>query len=215
MPHLTHVHHFCRLHTTRAIRIDGLTDCIVYTGAVAGSVLLHKCSGCTLMLASRQIRLHTSTECDFYLHVHSRPIIEHCTKLRFAPYPLTHPSLAIDLEAAGLKPVAGPSVAHLWREVDDFGWHKVQASPNWSVLPSSQRATTSAHGSFSVDWSPHAEYTSGSFDAPMVAPANGVVQVANEGGVSGAAPPPSEAPAAAQSETQAEESSDGESDDEL
>ncbi len=217
----------CSLHTTRAIRVDGLTNCVVYTGAVAGSVLLHKCSGCTLMLASRQIRLHTSTDCDFYLHVHSRPIIEHCERLRFAPYPLTHGSLETDLTAAGLKPVGDQAVAHLWREVDDFNWHKVQASPHWSVLPASQRATTSAHSSFQIDWSPHAEYVSGKLSAGAKAP-DGTSADSSANSESKGGPPtpashqqgedtPQEAAAGAGAPAPAPAAadSDGESDDEL
>ena len=47
---------------TRAIRVDGLTRCFVVTGPpVDGSVLLHDCTDCIFMLASRQIRIHRST----------------------------------------------------------------------------------------------------------------------------------------------------------
>ena len=27
----------------------------------------------------------------------------------------------------------------MWKCVDDFGWHRVQKSPNWNVLPKSNR----------------------------------------------------------------------------
>jgi len=215
--HATHQICFCRLHTTRAIRVDGLTNCVVYTGAVAGSVLLHKCSGCTLMLASRQIRLHTSTECDFYLHVHSRPIIEHCSKLRFAPYPLTHPLLAGDMAAAGLKQVGSEGVAHLWHEVDDFIWHKVQASPNWSVLPAAERACSSVHESFRVDWSPHSEYVAGKFDPHPIQQEDSPTDGSAEGGqgAQGSSSPPSQPPPAEAKAAEAADSESGESDDEL
>ena len=143
-----------------AVRVDGLTNCTVYTGAVQGSVLLHNCKNCTFMLASRQIRLHTSTDCAFFLHVHSRPIIEHCTALTLAPYPLTYPGQAADLEAAALQPLGSPAVAGLWKQVDDFGWHKVQASPNWAVLPPSTRPTAATHEAVAIDWAPHADYLS-------------------------------------------------------
>jgi hypothetical protein len=134
------------------------------------------------MLASRQIRLHTSSACDFYLHVHSRPIIEHCSKFRFAPYPLTHPSLTKDLTDAGLKTVGDPAVASLWQQVDDFNWHRVQASPNWSVLPPSDRATESAHDSFRIDWSPHEKYLKGGF-ARALHSEEGGSSAGDEGGV--------------------------------
>lgn len=120
----------------KALRMDGLTRCTVLTGTVAGSVLLHNCEDCTFQIAARQLRLHTSTRCDLYLHCLSRPIIEHCTAFRFAPYGLSYEGQAEDMRRAGLEK---PSAPHLWRSVDDFNWHRVQASPNWSVLPPGQR----------------------------------------------------------------------------
>jgi hypothetical protein len=32
------------------------------------------------------MRIHTSTDCEFYLYVKSHPIIEHCDRVHFAPY---------------------------------------------------------------------------------------------------------------------------------
>lgn len=123
-----------------ALRIDRLTRCTVYTGPISGSVLLHGCSECTFMFACHQARLHESTQCDFYLRVASNPIIEACTKFRFAPYCLAYEGLEAQLEHAGLP--AGRK--NFWCEVNDFRWHRVQQSPNWSVLPEGERATSVA-----------------------------------------------------------------------
>ena len=40
-----------------------------------------------------QIRIHDAVDCDFYLHVMSQPIIEHCRNIRFAPYNLQYNEL--------------------------------------------------------------------------------------------------------------------------
>lgn len=88
---------------TRAIRVDNLTRCLVVcAGPTAGSVLLHACEDSAFLLQSRQIRLHTSRRCTFLLSVMSRPIIEHCSGLRFGPNPLTYPALPDCLRAAEL-----------------------------------------------------------------------------------------------------------------
>lgn len=121
-----------RLDVTRALHVDKLTRCHVVTGPVAGSVLMDACTDCTFVFASRQIRLHTSHRCDFYLHVLSRPIIEHCDALRFACYNVGYTALAAQLAAAELDK---PRAASMWRCVDDFGWHRTQHSPNWSLVP--------------------------------------------------------------------------------
>ena len=78
---------------------------------VKGSIYVTQCEGCTLYLGSRQLRMHTSTNVDFYVHTSSHPIIEHCTGLRFAPYPPLPPHLAA--EHADLD-----TTANMWSHVD-------------------------------------------------------------------------------------------------
>jgi hypothetical protein len=132
------------LEPINALRIDGLTNCNVVCASIRGSALLHACTGSSFFLSTRQIRIHTSTQCDFYIQVLSRPIIEHCNHLRFAPFEV--------LVGAVPPPLQGESGAHavptsarppaqsaLWAQVDDFNWHRAQASPHWSVLPESER----------------------------------------------------------------------------
>lgn len=70
------------------------------------------------------------------MRVKSRPIIEHCERLKVAPYCLAYPALPAQLARCQL-----PSETGMWREVDDFGWIKAIQSPNWCVLPWSLRGT--------------------------------------------------------------------------
>lgn len=119
------------LDSLRALRVDSLTNCVVISGPISGSVLLHTSKDCTLFLPARQFRLHTSSNCAFYLHALSRPIIEHCTGFRFAPYPLDFHSFKANMEKSKLN---DPTQPDLWRQVDDFRWLRVQSSPNWSVM---------------------------------------------------------------------------------
>ena len=50
--------------------------------------------GCTLMVASRQVRIHAAHSTDLYVRVLSNPIIEHSDGLRFAPYQPAYPGAA-------------------------------------------------------------------------------------------------------------------------
>jgi hypothetical protein len=93
-----------------------------------------------------QVRVHHTTSCDLYLRAGSRPIIEACAGLRFAP--LTDADLA-NLRLQGALTAAarlgegdggGDAGQELWRAVDDFGWVKATQSPNWAVLPEGERA---------------------------------------------------------------------------
>ena len=152
-----------------ALRLAGLRRCAVLAGPVAGAVFADGLEGCALGLASQQVRIHRSTGSDFYLRVGSRPVIEHCSGLRFAPL------AAADAAALGLGGGDGGggssgAVADgeqrqqqegaeqqqqeeqggeegstgLWRQVDDFGWIKAGPSPHWAVLPAGERRALGA-----------------------------------------------------------------------
>lgn len=84
-----------------------------------------------------QVRIHSSSDTDFYLHIRSRPIIEHSQQLRFAPMA---PATLLALQQAGgaVDASAGDGTSSseddTWRQVEDFGWVKATQSPNWSVV---------------------------------------------------------------------------------
>lgn len=71
--------------------------------------------------------MHGSKKVDVYLHSASRPIIEDCVGIRFAPMPQALESLAI-----------AQAVNH-WDQIDDFKWLKAEASPNFSLLDEDRR----------------------------------------------------------------------------
>ncbi|CAN1223201.1 Tubulin-folding cofactor C [Linum perenne] len=116
-----------------ALFFNRLKNCRVYTGPVIGSVLIEEVEDCVFVLASHQIRIHNARGCDFYLRVRSRPIIEDCSRVRFAPYCLRYDGIEEELKEAGLEEESGK-----WANVDDFKWLKALQSPNWSVMEESQ-----------------------------------------------------------------------------
>ena len=120
---------------TRALRVDNLLHVALFTGPIAGSVLLHGATSCDFMLAARQVRIHTSSDSTFYLDVRSRPIIEGCTTLSFAPYRLRYDGWDADARVASLNDGGGGGTLQpatslvetstsMWCAVDDFGWHR-------------------------------------------------------------------------------------------
>lgn len=83
------------------------------------------------MLASRQLRIHDTTNCVFEVQTNSGPIIEDCNQLRFGPYPqLSYDQSDVDFRESTLD----MSHKEAWSDVKDFKWHRTQASPHWSVL---------------------------------------------------------------------------------
>ena len=124
------------------LRLENLTDCKLLCGPVAGPVYLEKCQGCTLYLASRQLRIHHTYDTTLYVHTVSGPIIEDCDRLRFAPWALTYPGWEEQFVEAGLggKGKGGREGGrNAWKEVKDFKWLRAQQSPHWSVVPEGER----------------------------------------------------------------------------
>lgn len=114
----------------RALFIHRLKNCRLFSGPVLGSILIEEVNGCLFMLASHQIRIHHARESDFYLRVRSRPIVEDCSGVRFAPYRLLYEGIDKDLSNSGLE-----EETRNWANVDDFLWLRAVQSPNWCVIP--------------------------------------------------------------------------------
>jgi hypothetical protein len=70
--------------------------------------------------------MHDARNVDVYLLCSSRPIIEDCSGIRFAP---------LDWEIGG----EWENVRNLWDQVDDFKWLKSEHSPNWEVMAESEK----------------------------------------------------------------------------
>lgn len=67
------------------LTLKGITDSIVITGAIAGPIHITDMKNSLLVTACRQFRMHASHRTDVYLQCSSRPIIEECSDIRFAP----------------------------------------------------------------------------------------------------------------------------------
>ncbi|KAF9515905.1 hypothetical protein BS47DRAFT_729188 [Hydnum rufescens UP504] len=65
--------------------------------------------------------MHTSKNTDLHLYSTSRPVIEHSSALRFAPYPTSLSQPMIHSESQHYA-------------VQDFDWIKPTPSPNWNKL---------------------------------------------------------------------------------
>jgi tubulin-specific chaperone C len=127
----------CEVHLKgkcRALYVHKLRNCRVYVGAVLGSVLIEDVEGCTFVMAAHQIRIHEARATDFYLRVRSRPIIEDCSGVRFAPHALKYEGIQEDLKDSGLDEETGN-----WANVDDFKWLRAVQSPNWCLVPEEER----------------------------------------------------------------------------
>jgi hypothetical protein len=110
-----------------ALYLRDVSDSLIICGQVAGAIHITNVKNSVFVTSCRQFRMHGSKNVDVYLHSASRPIIEDCERVRFAPMP--------DILAS---PQTLQSVNH-WDQIDDFKWLKAEASPNFSLLAESER----------------------------------------------------------------------------
>lgn len=117
------------------LHINGIESCTILCGPIIGSCFINNCKNCKLALACHQLRIHETSNSQFYIHVGSRAIIENTKHVTFAPYSWTYPGLDGHFLASNLK-----SGEFNWTSIDDFNWlNQTQKSPNWSFLnPSDQ-----------------------------------------------------------------------------
>lgn len=104
------------------LTLKNIKESLIVCGHVNGAAHITNVSDSTIVVASRQFRMHESCNCDVYLLTTSRPIIEDCSKIHFAPLPT-----AYVLEG-------DEKIENQWQQVDDFKWLKPEPSPNWSML---------------------------------------------------------------------------------
>ncbi|KAL1745953.1 tubulin binding cofactor C-domain-containing protein [Schizophyllum fasciatum] len=107
-----------------AVHIRNVCNSLIVLPLISGSVMLHDLTRCVVVVGCHQFRMHTSKAVDVYLSITSNPIIEHCSGIRFAPYPS---ALAPDAPAGGLQ------------SIQDFSHIRSTPSPNWSRLASEQQ----------------------------------------------------------------------------
>lgn len=112
------------------IFVNGLTNCCIFAGPVSTSVFVENCKNCTFVFACQQLRIHASEDCNFYLHITSRTIIEDSKELHFAPYNWTYDGQDKDFVTSGID-----KENNNWDSIDDFNWLVIGTpSPNWSFL---------------------------------------------------------------------------------
>lgn len=111
-----------------------LVDCRILCGPVSTSIFVEKCSECTFVVACQQLRVHSTSDCDFYVHVTSRAIIEDCERVRFAPFNWKYEGIDEHFKSVNLD-----IKENNWNLVNDFNWLSSVPSPNWKVIEEEER----------------------------------------------------------------------------
>ncbi|CAF1190703.1 unnamed protein product [Adineta ricciae] len=118
-----------------SVQIKNLLGCVIIVGPCSRTVNIDECHQCEFAVACRQLNVHTSDECDFYVHINARPIIEGCHHCRFAPYTVEYQSKQRDIAQSGLV-----WTIDYWDNVVDSN-HMIPGvhSPNWETIEEEER----------------------------------------------------------------------------
>lgn len=114
------------------LTLRDIGNSLIICGRVAGPIHITNVRESVLVVACRQFRMHDSRSVDVYLHCASRPIIEDCEDVRFAPLPSVY-------ETEEMNGAGKGGGGNLWNQVDDFKWLKSEPSPHWRVLDEGER----------------------------------------------------------------------------
>ncbi|MCJ1338495.1 hypothetical protein MMC09_003783 [Bachmanniomyces sp. S44760] len=112
--------------------LKNIRESLILCGTVHGAAHITKMEQSVLVLTTRQFRMHECKNCVVYLHSSSRPIIEDCTGIRFAPLPRLYSQTSTNETPETPSPPS--STKNQYDQVDDFKWLKAEHSPNWSLL---------------------------------------------------------------------------------
>ncbi|KAI4205298.1 MAG: hypothetical protein LQ350_000621 [Teloschistes chrysophthalmus] len=103
---------------------------IAMAGPINGAAHITGLNNSTIAVSCRQLRMHHCLNSIVYVRCGSNPVIENCSRMRFAPLPN-------DVVVAPLTGI-GPGC---WNLINDFNWLKGGQSPNWSTLGPEDRNT--------------------------------------------------------------------------
>lgn len=125
-------------HTYTSLTFNNIHNSIVITGSIAGPIHITDVTNSILLVSqTRQFRMHHSKDVDVYLNVASRPVMEDCSGIRFAPLP--EEFLFGDWHRKGEDRVEGKEGGNLWDQVQDFNWLRAEQSPHWDIMPVEER----------------------------------------------------------------------------
>lgn len=116
------------LNLLNALTISNVKNSVIYTAPINGSVFVDSCQKIILHTASRQVRIHSTNQSDFYLFTLSNPVIEDSNSLRFSSYDNWNENISKWMNLCNFD-----FKNSKWDQIQDFNWPKAN-SPNWNFL---------------------------------------------------------------------------------
>ena len=124
------------LDNTDMVQIDNTHNSRIFIAASSESVFVRDCSGLTLTVACKQLRLRDCKNCNIYLYSKTEPIIETSSVIAFAPFNGAFEGHAEAMARANLQPSY-----NLWFAVYDFN-DEAKSGINWRILKEEEEEPT-------------------------------------------------------------------------
>ena len=112
----------------KACYIKTIKNSKIYIGSVSGGSHITNSDGCEIYIASHQLRIHDTTNTNFYVLTNSNPIIEKSTKNIFHPLKISYKNYEENITKAKFD-----TSNNKWNQVQDFQWLKKEKSPNFDT----------------------------------------------------------------------------------
>eukprot|EP01080_Neovahlkampfia_damariscottae_P009615 gene9615-1819_t len=110
-----------------AIYFRNLQNCHVYCAPVTGSTFVQNCSNCHFELASKQLRIHETENCEFKIFCRNTSVIEKSKNLKFGEYSFNYPNKIKDFQKVEF-------FENNWKNIQDFDQPTKKKSTNWDFL---------------------------------------------------------------------------------
>ena len=116
------------LYDFKACYINNCQNCNIFLGCICGGAHITNCVNSKIYLITHQLRIHQTTNSDFYTLTNSNPIIEHSKENVFHPLKIKYEGFENNLKKSGID-VNNTN----WNKIQDFQWLKKDKSPNFNV----------------------------------------------------------------------------------
>lgn len=116
------------------VQISDCVDCRIIVGPCTGSVFLLDCTGCTISVAAKQLRLRDCTHCTLrtYAPTSESVVIETCHDLRFGAWDVAYAGLSAQFAAIPDWDVK----RNFWNKIYDFSPPAEATAPkHYTLLP--------------------------------------------------------------------------------
>lgn len=98
-----------------SMTIDRCTNCELILSAVRGSVFIRDCVDSKFQIVCGQFRCRSCTNCDFFIHVRTGPVVESSKDVRIGCSTLYYPDLINQMNQMKLDPLL-----NCWTDIHDF-----------------------------------------------------------------------------------------------